>query len=321
MRIFADGVFDFYHMGHREHFKRLKNLAPNVELIVGVISDDESSTYKRKPIMSQNIRLKLVQKDKHVSEAMISPLIISEEFLAENRIDFVYHAFASATDEAKQNDCFEIPRQMGIFRTIPYNVGISSTEILSEWERIWQMKGTVDSNNLRLLSGFEGTNFDPFSAWNSIKETLHIQDTDEILEVGCGAGFIAQHIMNDYVGLDASHSLVLKHLNILKNAVIHAYAHEIPFADNSFDIVFMNNVCGYFRDENYTRDVIRELERVASKAVFIGDIRFKNQPKRAKHIYDGPTQHLIHSPEFFEGYTITNGFYDSEHYFCCYKIL
>tara|TARA_B110000858_G_C17808137_1_gene479218 strand:- start:2509 stop:2667 length:159 start_codon:yes stop_codon:yes gene_type:complete len=40
MRIFADGVFDFYHRGHREHFQRLKNIEGGVELIVGVISDE-----------------------------------------------------------------------------------------------------------------------------------------------------------------------------------------------------------------------------------------------------------------------------------------
>ena len=320
-RIFADGVFDFYHRGHREHFQRLKNIEDGVELIVGVISDEDCSTYKRKPTMNENHRLKLVSKDKHVDQAMITPLVVTEEFLKAHEIDYVYHAFASPEDETKQNDCFAVPRALGIFRTVPYVQGISSTEILSEWEHIWRRKGTVESNDLQLLNGYEGTAFDPCAAWSMAKEIINIQDTDEILEVGCGAGFIAQHIENSYVGLDASQSLVLKHQQILNNAVCHAYAHDIPFADNSFDVVFMNNVCGYFVDNNYTRAVMAELERVASKAVFIGDVRCKPQPKRSKHIYKGPTQHLIHTPEDFEGYTITPGSYSPEYYFCAHKKL
>ena len=31
MRIFADGVFDFYHKGHREHFERFKNIEDDVD--------------------------------------------------------------------------------------------------------------------------------------------------------------------------------------------------------------------------------------------------------------------------------------------------
>ncbi len=82
----------------------------------------------------------------------------------------------------------------------------------------------------------------------------------------------------------------------------------------------MNNVCGYFKDIDYTKSVIRELERVASKALFIGDVRHAAQPKRSKHIYKGPTQHLINTPEDFAGYTITPGFYDHDYYFCAHKL-
>jgi len=192
--------------------------------------------------MNENQRLILVSKDKHVDEVLITPLIITEDFLKVNQIDFVYHAFATPEDEAKQDECFQVPRDLGIFRTIPYVKGISSTEILSECEHIWQKKGTVESKDLRLLNGYEGTSFDPAAAWSRIKETLNIQDSDEILEVGCGAGYIAQHIENFYVGLDASQSLVLKHHQILNNVVFHAHAHEIPFADNSFNVVILKTL-------------------------------------------------------------------------------
>lgn len=44
-------------------------------------------------------------------------------------------------------------------------------------------------------------------------------------------------------------------------------------------------------------------------AIFIGKLQCAR----------GPTQHLIHTPEDFEGYTITQGFYDPDYYFCAYK--
>ena len=174
MRIFADGVFDFYHKGHREHFERLKHIEDGVELIVGIISDKECASYKRVPKMNEQQRLTLVSKDKHVDKAMITPLIITEDFLKVHEIDFVYHAFATPEDEAKQGECFAVPRALGIFRTIPYVKGISSTEILSEWEHIWQKKGTVATNDLQLLSGYEGTAFDPALAWARSKNLANV---------------------------------------------------------------------------------------------------------------------------------------------------
>ena len=319
MRIFADGVFDFYHEGHREHFKKLKNLSDDVYLMIGIISDKECTDYKRTPVMEEGHRLKLVSKDKHVDHAEITPLIITREFLKKNSIDFVYHAFASEEDAKKQQECFRIPCELGIFRTIPYVQGISSTQILSEWEHIWQKKGTVGSNDLQLLGGWEGTNFNSAQAWQRIQTQLNIQSSDEILEVGCGAGFFGQHVKNAYVGIDPSQSLIHKHHAILNNTVCAGYAHDIPFADKSFDYVVVIGICQYFKDKEYTKASIAEWERIARKGIYVGNIRYKHQEKRAKHIYKGTTRHLIHSADDFPLFVPQPSFYDDKHYFCCYK--
>ena len=81
--------------------------------------------------MNEHSRLELVSRDKNVDEALITPLIITKEFLDTHKIDFVYHAFADASDATKQTECFRVPREMGIFRTVPYVTGVSSSEILS----------------------------------------------------------------------------------------------------------------------------------------------------------------------------------------------
>ncbi len=319
MRIFADGVFDFYHRGHREHFHRLKNISDSVYLMIGVISDEECTTYKRTPTMNENHRLKLISKDKNVNHVEITPLVITREFLEKNEIDFVYHAFASDEDAAKQQDCFKIPREMGIFRTVPYVQGISSSEILSQWENIWQKKGTVQSNDLRLLNGYEDTSFDGSKAWEKIKNVMGIENNDEILEVGCGAGYIAQNIENVYVGIDPSQSLIHKHHSILNNTVCVGHAHDLPFDDNSFDYVIVIGICAYFKDKVYTAQAISEFSRVAKKGIYIGNIRHSSEGKRSKHIYDGPTEHLLHDMDDFPDFKSDEPLYDSQYYFCCYK--
>lgn len=320
MHIFVDGVFDFYHAGHQEHFQRVKHLYRDVQLTVGVISDSECLEYKRKPTMNEHMRLQLVSKDKNVDTAMVTPLIITRKFIQDNAIDFIYHAFATPEDESNQNECFAVPREMGIFRSVPYVKGISSTAILSEWEHIWQKKGLVNSDDLQLLNGYEGTDFDPLQSWEKIKKQLDIDPNDEILEVGCGAGYLAQHIENNYVGIDPSQSLILKHLQILNNAVCVSHAHNLPFADNSFDHIIMIGVCAYFKDKEYTAKVIQELNRVSKKGVFIGNIRHTAQDKRPKHIIDGTTTHLLHEIADFPGFLETEPLYDEEYYFCCYKL-
>ena len=58
--IYIDGTFDLLHTGHIKLLKRLKN--ENNIIIIGVISDENVETYKRKPIIDlQNICMMLYE--------------------------------------------------------------------------------------------------------------------------------------------------------------------------------------------------------------------------------------------------------------------
>ena len=133
MIIYADGVFDIFHVGHVRHFKQLKNISSNIFLIIGVISDAEATVYKRKPIYEEEHRYELVESCKYVDQVIRNaPLYITEDFIKQNKIDFIYHAFSNINDSTKQDDFFKVPRKLGIMKTIPYNSCISTTDIINK---------------------------------------------------------------------------------------------------------------------------------------------------------------------------------------------
>jgi cytidyltransferase-like protein len=47
MRIYCDGIFDLFHKGHLEHFKKIHQyFKVPIHLIVGIISDKVAINYK-----------------------------------------------------------------------------------------------------------------------------------------------------------------------------------------------------------------------------------------------------------------------------------
>ena len=137
MIIYADGIFDLFHVGHVRHFQKLKNISDDVFLKIGVISDKNATSYKRKPIYEESHRYELVESCKYIDYVIRdSPLYITEEFIKEHQIDYVYHAFINISDSNKQNELFEIPMKLGIMRVIPYNTGISTTDIIKNIQQL-----------------------------------------------------------------------------------------------------------------------------------------------------------------------------------------
>mgnify|MGYP006083774917 CR=1 FL=1 len=99
MIIFCDGVFDIFHIGHINHFKKIKETFKDCYLIVGVLNDNISTDYKRIPFFNQNIRLELVKSCKYVDEATLDyPCIMTNDFIKLKNIDYIVHAFSNKND-------------------------------------------------------------------------------------------------------------------------------------------------------------------------------------------------------------------------------
>ena len=137
--VYTDGIFDLFHRGHIEYLKACKNIFKDLEeveevfLIVGIINDKDATGYKRIPIYNENDRYEIIENIKCVNKIIKdAPLIITEDFMKEHKIDYVIHSFSNANDEGAQDEFFKVPIQMGKFKKIQYYSSISTTDIIKK---------------------------------------------------------------------------------------------------------------------------------------------------------------------------------------------
>ena len=167
---------------------------------------------------------------------------------------------------------------------------------MSTWKEIWEKKGMVDTTDLRLLDGFEGTAFDHAQIAPSILRDLGHRSGDSILEVGCGAGCLAQHLPSPYHGIERSVSLASKHRTLMQNKVTVGEADALPVQNGAYDYVVIFSVVHYFADQNYLRRTLSEAIRVARKGAIVCDIRTKPRktlPGKDVIPTDGTLTHLL----------------------------
>ena len=127
MRVYADMTADLFHYGHVEFLKRARALGDY--LIVGVMSDDETTNWKLRPILTVEERVSVVAACKYVDETIPNaPWITDSDFIAEHHIDLVVHGDDYSEQELRFSHI--VPIEMRIFRTIPYTHGISTSEII-----------------------------------------------------------------------------------------------------------------------------------------------------------------------------------------------
>ena len=90
--MYADGVFDMYHLGHARVLEQAKKLFKHVHLIVGVSGDEETIRKKGKIVMNEQERTEILKHCKWVDEVICPcPWVISLEFLDKHNIHYVAH--------------------------------------------------------------------------------------------------------------------------------------------------------------------------------------------------------------------------------------
>lgn len=132
VRIYADGVFDLFHLGHMRQLEQAKKALPNATLICGVPSDEETHRKKGLTVLTDKQRCDTLIHCKWVDEVIPnSPWCVTPEFLEQHNIDYVAHddlPYASGDSD----DIYRPIKELGKFLTTQRTEGISTSDIITK---------------------------------------------------------------------------------------------------------------------------------------------------------------------------------------------
>jgi len=131
VRVYCDGVFDMFHFGHMRMLKQIKDLIPNVHLIVGVCADKDIIANKGSRIMSDDERIESVKHCKWVDEIYFpAPWCPDVEFMMSQDFDFVAHDVAPYGAPGSA-DVYHGMKEMGMFLPTLRTEGISTSDLMA----------------------------------------------------------------------------------------------------------------------------------------------------------------------------------------------
>ena len=126
-RVYADMVADLFHYGHVEFLRQISGLGDYV--LVGVNADDVAKTHKRRPLQTMEERMASVAACKYVNEVIPNaPWVTDRSWIEEHDIDLVVHGDDYSDEQRRRY--YQAPIEMGIFRTVAYTKGVSTTELI-----------------------------------------------------------------------------------------------------------------------------------------------------------------------------------------------
>ncbi|QLL33591.1 hypothetical protein HG536_0E05020 [Torulaspora globosa] len=131
IRVYADGVFDLFHLGHMKQLEQCKKALPNVVLICGVPNDEITHKLKGLTVLTDEQRCETLRHCKWVDEVVPNaPWCVTAEFLAEHNIDYVAHDDLPYVG-ADSDDIYKPIKEMGRFLATQRTSGISTSDIIT----------------------------------------------------------------------------------------------------------------------------------------------------------------------------------------------
>lgn len=132
VRVYADGVFDLFHLGHMRQLEQSKKALPNAVLICGIPSDVETHRRKGLTVLSDYQRCETLKHCKWVDEVIPdAPWSVTPEFLKKHKIDYVAHddlPYAST----ESDDVYKPIKEKGMFLATQRTEGISTSDIITK---------------------------------------------------------------------------------------------------------------------------------------------------------------------------------------------
>lgn len=129
-RIYADGVYDCFHIGHAKQLEQAKKGFQNVYVVAGVSGQEETELLKGKTLMHENERAEAVRNCKWVDEVICPcPWVLTKQFLDDQQIDFVAHD-ALPYNSAGSGDIYQEVKALGKFFETQRTDGVSTSDLI-----------------------------------------------------------------------------------------------------------------------------------------------------------------------------------------------
>ena len=131
----------------------------------------------------------------------------------------------------------------------------------------------------------------------------NLDSGSSILDVGCAKGFMLHDFKRllpniKVKGIDISSYAIENCMEDIKNDVQVANALNLPFEDNSFDLVISITTVHNF-DKADCITALKEIERVSSKNSFITVDAYRNdEEKKAMHAWNLTAKTMLHVDEW-----------------------
>jgi cytidyltransferase-like protein len=127
-RVYVDMVGDLFHPGHVALLRAARNFGEH--LVVGVLSDETVAAYKRRPVMTMDERVAVIEACRYVDEVIPdSPHRVTQEFLAEHNLALVVHGDDVGAEGFA--DVYGPIVEAGLLRLVPREGDISTTALIA----------------------------------------------------------------------------------------------------------------------------------------------------------------------------------------------
>lgn len=151
---------------------------------------------------------------------------------------------------------------------------------------------------------YGGYNYIP-GRWKPVAEKLinhyKLKDGSRVLDIGCGKGFLLYEILKinpkiQVTGIDISSYAIKNCKEEIKTSLEVGNASNLPYQDNSFDLVFSLNTFHNLHTYDLQK-AFNEISRVSKGNSYICVESYRNEEEKANLLYWQVTCEAFNTPE------------------------
>lgn len=126
-RVYVDMVGDLFHAGHVALLREARRHGD--QLVVGVLGDETTAAYKRRPVMTLAERVAVIESCRYVDEVVAdAPFVVDEDFLDGHAITTVVHGDDLSLEDA--TSIYGPAVERGALVLVERTAGLSTTQVI-----------------------------------------------------------------------------------------------------------------------------------------------------------------------------------------------